>query len=735
MKKSTLWWILPLLCLVLLCWLPQGAAAAEGIAIHEDNFPDADFREHVRILYDKDGDNVFSQAELDSARSIVLLPGNVQSLQGIEHFHNLEILDCHANAIYSLDLSQNPLLRELHCQNNELTQLDLSANTALTYLDCSTNLLTALDLSANTQLKDLYCFHNHITQLNLQSNPELRRLECNNNVLTDLDLSGNSKLDVLDCSTNALTALDVSQNKYLTNLNCSYNQIAELKFYNLLKIFSCGYNQLTTLDVRSCSQLTRLICCDNLLTSLDLTENKQLTYLNCEHNQLSIPLSAQGTFELSTLPGFDASKTSHWTGGALNGSILIVESGATAVTYSYKCSSSMACTFTLVPVAHRHSFGPWEVATPATCLEAGVEQQVCTICQATQTQPIDALGHDFDSSTQYTGDETGHSKKCVRCPETEGFQPHEGGTLTCTQQAVCSVCQGTYGTPPGHSFISPQQDDTHHWNQCVNCGTYDEKVPHTGGTASCTAKANCSVCQHPYGELLPHSYGTIWKSDGESHWLQCDCGQRQQQAAHIPGPAATETEPQVCTQCAYILQPATGHVNHSYTVLQSDSTHHWYKCSGCNQVSQKAAHDGGAASCTGRATCTACGTLYGQLAEHDFSLLQQDSNYHWYRCQGCDATQQKAPHSYGQDSLCSQCGYCRIPEPPQPTEPVPTQPTATLPDPTLPATTHPSASQPNHDPIDEPAGSLWIYLCGLLTALVAALAIALILKGKRSAKA
>ncbi len=732
MKKNKLWYILPVLCLLLIC-LPQRARAAEGIAIDETNFPDTDFRNHVQILYDVDGDGFFSQAELDSAHSIVLRPGNVQNLTGIEHFLNLEVLDCQANAIYHLDLRANTKLRELYCQNNELTALDLSANTALTYLDCSSNQLSNLDVSANPQLKDLYCFHNRIASLDLQFNPELRRLECNNNALTVLDLRSNTKLDVLDCSTNALTALDVGQNKYLTNLNCSYNQIADLKFYNLLNIFSCGYNQLTSLDVRSCTRLTRLICCDNQLTSLDISQNTVLSYVNSDRNQFSISLSADGTFDLSTLPGFDVSKASKWTGGSVDGSILTVDADANTVTYSYQSSKDKICTFTLLPVAHQHNYGAWSTAIAATCEKDGTEQQICASCGQAATRPVLALGHDYGSSREYVADAVSHSKKCARCDTLSIPQPHEGGSVTCTEPAVCIVCLGSYGTALGHSYTMLMQDAQYHWNQCIHCDSVDEKIPHAGGTASCTKPAICSGCMIPYGELLAHQYADMWRYDATMHWKQCICGARQAEAAHTPGAAATEADPQICTLCEAIVQPATGHVSHSYTVLQNDSTHHWYKCSGCNQTSQKTAHDGGTASCTGQATCTACGTLYGSLADHSFTVVQTDRNYHWNRCNSCDAIDKKIAHSYDDTGFCAACGSTRQ-EIPLPTEPAPTEPAPTQSVPaeqTAPPQTQPAPTQSEVPPADADSSSLWIYLCGLLSAVVIGLVIVLILKKKQ----
>ena len=42
-----------------------------------------------------------------------------------------------------------------------------------------------------------------------------------------------------------------------------------------------------------------------------------------------------------------------------------------------------------------HSWGEWEVVTPATCTEPGVEGRTCASCGATESREIAATGHDF----------------------------------------------------------------------------------------------------------------------------------------------------------------------------------------------------------------------------------------------------------------------------------------------------------------------------------------------------
>ncbi|MBO5970497.1 MAG: carboxypeptidase regulatory-like domain-containing protein, partial [Clostridia bacterium] len=48
-------------------------------------------------------------------------------------------------------------------------------------------------------------------------------------------------------------------------------------------------------------------------------------------------------------------------------------------------------------------------------------------------------------------------------------------------------------------------DGTNHWHEC-SCGDKKDSAAHTGGTATCTAKAKCSVCKAEYGELAEHKY-------------------------------------------------------------------------------------------------------------------------------------------------------------------------------------------------------------------------------------
>ena len=51
------------------------------------------------------------------------------------------------------------------------------------------------------------------------------------------------------------------------------------------------------------------------------------------------------------------------------------------------------------PAQHNHTWDDGEVTTAATCTEAGVKTYTCTVCKATKTEAIEALGHDWNEPT------------------------------------------------------------------------------------------------------------------------------------------------------------------------------------------------------------------------------------------------------------------------------------------------------------------------------------------------
>ena len=95
-------------------------------------------------------------------------------------------------------------------------------------------------------------------------------------------------------------------------------------------------------------------------------------------------------------------------------------------------------------------------------------------------------------------------------------------------------------------------------HKCDVCGK--QLTDHTGGTATCKEKAVCTVCGQAYGELTAHTYKTEWTKDGEQHWHECAvCKDRRDGTAHTfewkTDREATVTEEgakhEECTVCGY----------------------------------------------------------------------------------------------------------------------------------------------------------------------------------------
>ena len=218
-------------------------------------------------------------------------------------------------------------------------------------------------------------------------------------------------------------------------------------------------------------------------------------------------------------------------------------------------------------------------------------------------------------------------------------------------------------------------DAANHWHECSVCGDKKDLAAHvdankdhncdvcgkkmsdhTGGTATCKDKATCTICGQKYGDLAAHNYKTEWSKDKNKHWHECSvCGDKKDVAAHTPGAPATETTPQTCTICGYVIKAALGH------------THNF------NQKNTSETYLKSAATCTKKAvyyyscTCGEKGTETfesGDLAAHSYKTeWSKDSTKHWHECSVCGNKKDEAAHTPGAAATettpqtCTTCGY------------------------------------------------------------------------------
>ncbi len=211
---------------------------------------------------------------------------------------------------------------------------------------------------------------------------------------------------------------------------------------------------------------------------------------------------------------------------------------------------------------------------------------------------------------------TNHRWENGECADCGTACSHSGGTATCTEKAVCTVCAVAYGETLGHDWgdwIS--NDNGTHTRTCANDVTHTETGDCSGGTATCTEKAKCSVCTVEYGELAAHTYGTAWETDGTNHWHECSCGAKSEEAAHNGG-TATCTEKAVCTVCG---QPYGNTLGHDWgDWISNGNGTHTRTCANDASHTETQNCSGGTATCTEKAKCSICAVEYGELLAHTY---------------------------------------------------------------------------------------------------------------------
>lgn len=309
------------------------------------NFPDEEFRRFLKECCDKNGDG---KLDVDIKNMTIPTSYAIKSLEGIRFFEDLEKLDCHGIGLTTLNVGKNFKLKELDCSQNQLKKSVDILSSGLKKLNCSNNKLTYMNLGIlyGLNLEEVDCSNNKITNIVMDSVGELVKFDCSNNELTALDVSRCYQLKQLNCSVNQLVELDVKNQTNLTLLDCHHNELIELNVsrnQNLASL-TCDGNQLTTLDLSKNNSLSHLSCAENRLACVDFSHMVGST-INADGNRRPIAVRTDGKFDLATLPGFDVSKATNWTGGSVSDTTLSVNAGVEEVSYQYDCGKGVKPTF------------------------------------------------------------------------------------------------------------------------------------------------------------------------------------------------------------------------------------------------------------------------------------------------------------------------------------------------------------------------------------------------------
>ena len=212
-----------------------------------------------------------------------------------------------------------------------------------------------------------------------------------------------------------------------------------------------------------------------------------------------------------------------------------------------------------------------------------------------------------------------------------------------------------------HDQSSPwKSNETEHWQVCA-CGAVFHKAEHSGGTATCTQRATCTVCGEEYGDVLGHDFS--WTHDDNMHWKQCSrCDKKDDVSPHTWDSGTVTTAPTctkagertyTCTECGATKTEPIDATGHSWkSDWTSDATHHWHECANesCDVTDNAgkdgyAEHSGGKATCTQNAVCEICKASYGSLDPNNHTDLKhidakaataaEEGNIAYWYCDGC----------------------------------------------------------------------------------------------------
>ena len=286
------------------------------LPVNESNFPDEPFRNYISDNIDTSSDGHLSHTELSAVIAMDISGLGIHSLQGIEHFTDLESLDCSDNHLTSLDLSANTRLRDLQADSN---CLDVKVDDEKRF---DLRDLPGFDMSKVSDWQG-----GHVEDSILYFEEEI--VTYTYRVVNNGGFEGvvfMLRTDFPDpIPVNNETFPDEAFRAYVSeNIDVSHDgnlSEGEINSVTTMDVSGLGIRSLQGMEYFTA--LESLDCSDNELTSLDLSANTKLQSLNAENNiYRDVVLDVNEAFNLSALPNFDNDRATEWSGAVPEGNTL-----------------------------------------------------------------------------------------------------------------------------------------------------------------------------------------------------------------------------------------------------------------------------------------------------------------------------------------------------------------------------------------------------------------------------
>ena len=392
----------------------------------------------------------------------------------------------------------------------------------------------------------------------------------------------------------------------------------------------------------------------------------------------------------------------------------------------------------------------------------------CNVCGA-----VREITHNY--AEVWSNDENNHWHECAVCHTKKDEAPHVYDNDCDT---TCNVCGAVREVTHNYAEVW-SNDENNHWHECTICHTRKDEAAHVSGPEATEETAQvCTVCGYVLKAPLGHTHkpklvekveptctenGNIayyrchcgklyydsaatreitdlskivlfskghvrcheWHTTVLYHWQECTvCNERIDTAFHRPGADATETTPQTCPVCGYVLKEALGHT-HKFDQKNTDAKY-LKSAANCNS---------GAVyyySCA----CGEKGTetfVSGEKLNHTFKTeWSTDDGNHWRECSLCGTVKDKAAHTFewkidkkptageagSKHEECTVCGYKKGAVTIEPTGTTTTTPPAVT-------TTEGNAETP------EKSGAAWVWAIVAVVVLGGGAAVVIVLVRKK----
>lgn len=268
---------------------------------------------------------------------------------------------------------------------------------------------------------------------------------------------------------------------------------------------------------------------------------------------------------------------------------------------------------------------------------------ITTLVCAVGCKKDEAHKHTWATEWSVGGETHWHACTGEGCTAKKDEGNHEGGTANCTDKKVCTVCDNAYGevdssVHKSDEFVYVSNGDGTHTKKYKCCNAVAAEPENCSGEAAtvCGEKSVCEVCHAEYGDPLAHDWDTEWTTTETQHWHKCKrtgCEAKKDEADHTVGTAATCTAKAVCAACNAEYGEKDAN-NH-------DLENHAAKAPTCTE-----------AGWDEYVTCKRTGCTYTTYQakpalNHDYTVQDKDENQHWNKCSRCNVVDEtsKTNHS------------------------------------------------------------------------------------------